>query len=103
MLEVVHKKSVWILLILLACCRLWAAPEVKPIGPGLYAYISDNDSSANSTFLVGNKGILVVDTGFDAKEGEKLLKGVLSKKEDMYGTLKNIPDAVEGLLSIAKT
>ena len=36
-------------------------------------------------------------------EGEKLLRVVLSKKEDMYGTLKNIPDAVEGLLSIAKT
>ena len=36
-------------------------------------------------------------------ESEKLLKGMLSKKEDMYGTLKNILDVVEGLLSIAKT
>jgi len=76
MLEVVHKKSVWIPVILLACGRLWAAPEVKPIGRGLYAYISDNDSSANSTFLVGSKGILVVDSGFDAKEGGKLLKAI---------------------------
>ena len=64
------------LLILLACGQLWAAPQVKPIGPGLYAYISDNDSSANSTFLVGSKGILVVDTGFDAKEGGKLLRAI---------------------------
>jgi cyclase len=76
LLEAIRKKSVWMLLILLACGRLWAAPEVKPIGPGLYAYISDNDSSANSTFLVGSKGILVVDTGFDAKEGGKLLRAI---------------------------
>ena len=76
MLEAVHKKSVWMLLILLACGQLWAAPQVKPIGPGLYAYISDNDSSANSTFLVGSKGILVVDTGVDAKEAGKLLKAI---------------------------
>jgi cyclase len=76
LLEVFHKKSVWMLLILFSCGRLWADPEVKAIGPGLYAYISDNDSSANSTFLVGNKGILVVDTGFDAKEGGKLLKAI---------------------------
>ena len=54
----------------------WAAPQVSQIGPGLYAYISDNDSSSNSTFLVGNKGILVVDTGFDAKEGGKLLQEI---------------------------
>jgi cyclase len=51
----------------------WSAPQVTAIGPDLYAYISDNDGSANSTFLVGSKGILVVDTGFDAKEGGKLL------------------------------
>src|SRR5437762_10317891 len=76
MLEAVHKKSVWMLLILLACGQLWAAPQVKPIGPGLYAYISDNDSSSNCTFLVGSKGILVVDTGLDATEGEKLLKAI---------------------------
>jgi len=49
-----------------------AAPLLKQIGPGLYAYISDNDTSANSTFLIGNNGILVVDTGLDAKEGGKL-------------------------------
>ncbi len=55
-----------------------ATPQVKPIGPGLYAYISDNDSSANSTFLIGNKGILVVDTGFDATEGTKLLQAIRS-------------------------
>jgi cyclase len=61
---------------LLTCAHLWATPQVKPIGPGLYAYISDNDSSANSTFLIGSKGILVVDTGFDAAEGTKLLRAI---------------------------
>jgi len=66
-------------LVLLFCCTgMSAAPQVKPIGPGLYAYISDNDSSANSTFLIGNKGILVVDTGFDATEGTKLLYAIRS-------------------------
>lgn len=61
---------------LLLCAPLWAAPQTKQIGPGLYAYISDNDGSANSTFLVGNKAILVVDTGFDATEGAKLLQAI---------------------------
>jgi len=46
---------------------------VHKIGPDLYAYISDNDASANSTFLVGDQGILVVDTGLNAEEGRKLL------------------------------
>jgi cyclase len=39
----------------------------------LYAYISDNDSSANSTFLIGDTGILVVDTGLNTQQGRKLL------------------------------
>ena len=60
----------------LAGTLTWAAPEVKQAGPDLYAYISDNDSSSNCTFLVGSKGILVVDTGLDATEGEKLLKAI---------------------------
>jgi cyclase len=47
--------------------------SVQQIGPDLYAYISDNDASANSTFLVSDRGILVVDTGLNAQEGGKLL------------------------------
>jgi len=47
--------------------------SVHKIGPDLYAYISDNDASANSTFLVGDQGIFVVDTGLNAQEGRKLL------------------------------
>jgi glyoxylase-like metal-dependent hydrolase (beta-lactamase superfamily II) len=53
-----------------------ADPTVTAIGTDLYAYISDNDGSANSTFLVGHKGILVVDTGLDATEGGKLLQAI---------------------------
>jgi len=49
------------------------AGEVHKVGPDLYAYISSNDSSANSTFLVGAAGILVVDTGLNEAEGKKLL------------------------------
>jgi len=47
--------------------------SVQQIGPDLYAYISENDASANATFLVSEKGILVVDTGLNASEGGKLL------------------------------
>jgi glyoxylase-like metal-dependent hydrolase (beta-lactamase superfamily II) len=49
------------------------AASVHKLGPDLYAYISDNDASANSTFLVSDQGILVVDTGLNTQEGRKLL------------------------------
>jgi cyclase len=50
--------------------------SVQQIGPDLYAYISENDASANSTFLVSDQGILIVDTGLNAQEGRKLLDEV---------------------------
>src|SRR5215472_11787530 len=50
-----------------------AFASTEKIGDGLYAYISSNDSSSNSVFLVGDNGILVVDTGLNAQEGENLL------------------------------
>ena len=50
-----------------------SGPRIEKLGRNLYAYISDNDHSANSTFLIGQHGILVVDTGLDAAEGQKLL------------------------------
>src|SRR5215475_3159024 len=53
-----------------------ASASVQKIGPDLYAYISENDASANSTFLVGDKGILVVDTGLNSQEGGKLLEEI---------------------------
>jgi cyclase len=60
-----------------ACSALAAAkPAVQQVGPGLYAYISDNDASANSTFLIGRAGVLVVDTGLNAAEGTKLLGAI---------------------------
>ena len=66
-------------LVLICLCALGqAAPALKRIGPGLYAYISDKDGSANSTFLVGTDGILVVDTGVNTTEGNKLLAAIRS-------------------------
>ena len=56
-----------------ACAPATGAPRVEQIGRGLYAYVSDNDRSANSTFLIGQHGILIVDSGLDAPEGRKLL------------------------------
>lgn len=52
------------------------APIVKKIGPHLYAYVSDNDGSSNSTFLVRGTGILVVDTGLDRHQAGKLLAAI---------------------------
>jgi len=78
MLQIARKNSTWrlVLLLPLLCAEMSATPSVESIGPGLYAYISDNDSSSNATFLVGSKGILVVDTGFDGQEGGKLLQAI---------------------------
>lgn len=52
------------------------APVVEKIGPHLYAYVSDNDASSNSTFLVRQDGILVVDTGLDKHEAAKILAAI---------------------------
>jgi cyclase len=62
--------------IFLPLAVLCASASVHKIGPDLYAYISENDSSANSTFLVSDQGILVVDTGLNAQEGGKLLEQI---------------------------
>lgn len=53
-----------------------AQPRVEKLAPNFYAYVSDNDHSANSAFLIGQHGILVVDTGLDILEGQKLLKEI---------------------------
>ena len=65
--------AVFVLVAILCLTPQHAAASVNKIGPDLYAYISENDASANSTFLVGDQGILVVDTGLNAEEGRKLL------------------------------
>ena len=73
-----HKRHLSAALLWLAFCfpALSPAASVHKIGPDLYAYISDNDASANSTFLVSDQGILVVDTGLNAQEGRKLLEEI---------------------------
>lgn len=69
--------SLWLLVgVTCAAAAAGDSPTAVKIGTDLYAYISDNDGSANSTFLVGHDGILVVDTGVDAKEGAKLLHAI---------------------------
>jgi cyclase len=60
-------------LLLLCTLSISASASVQKLGPDLYAYISEDDSSANSTFLITDKGILVVDTGLNAEQGRKLL------------------------------
>ena len=69
-----RRNYLWISVLVVLCFpALHASASVQKIGPDLYAYISDNDASANSTFLVSDQGILVVDTGLNAQEGRKLL------------------------------
>jgi cyclase len=60
----------------LLACTVTAPCATQQIGKDLYAYISDNDASANSTFLIGDREILVVDTGLNATEGAKLLDAI---------------------------
>lgn len=71
-----RKIGLAVFIVFLWCCPGTAQPVVTQLGKDLYAYISDNDSSANSTFLVGENGILVVDTGLNSVEGTKLLTAI---------------------------
>jgi cyclase len=76
-LHLLNSRFLHVLLLVFISSMLAAAqPVVSEIGKGLYAYISDNDASANSTFLVGDTGILVVDTGLNATEASKLLSAI---------------------------
>ena len=70
--------ALWVLIFGISLIVFSAAsgPRVESLGPNLYAYISDNDGSANSTFLVGPSSILVVDCGLDRVEGEKILREI---------------------------
>jgi cyclase len=52
------------------------APAATRVGDDLYAYISDNTGSCNSTFLVTPDGILVVDTGVNGTEAGKLVAAI---------------------------
>jgi cyclase len=67
------KAQQWLCYLIVGLSACLASPSTHKIGSDLYAYISDNDASANSTFLVSEQGILVVDTGLNAQEGRKLL------------------------------
>jgi len=69
-------KMIALALLSLARVNAGASGPVQQIGPDLYAYISTNDSSANSTFLVSNRGVLVVDSGLNDEEGRKLLNEI---------------------------
>jgi cyclase len=55
-----------------------AANGAQQIGKDLYACISADDSSANSTFLVGKYAILLVDTGLNETEAGKCLAEIRS-------------------------
>jgi cyclase len=68
--------NVWLLSLAVVLGSMSAEAQTKQLGADLYAYISNNDASANSTFLIGDCEILVVDTGLNATEGAKLLAAI---------------------------
>lgn len=71
-----RKTQKWLCSLIVGLSACLASAATQKIGPDLYAYISDNDASANSTFLISEQGILVVDTGLNAQEGRKLLQEI---------------------------
>ena len=68
--------NAWLLSLAVVLGSMSALAQTKQLGADLYAYISDNDASANSTFLIGDSEVLVVDTGLNATEGAKLLAAI---------------------------
>jgi cyclase len=74
--EMTGRAAVLCLACVLLALAASAAPQVQALGGNIYAYVSDNDQSANSTFLIGPSGILVVDTGLNEMEGTKLLREI---------------------------
>ncbi len=68
--------AIGVLFLLTGAVSICAAGTVHRLGTNLYAYISANDASSNSTFLVGSDGVIVVDTGLNAAEGRKLLDAI---------------------------
>lgn len=71
-----RKTQQWLCYLVVGLSACLASASTHKIGPDLYAYISDNDASANSTFLISEQGILVVDTGLNSDEGRKLLQQI---------------------------
>lgn len=68
--------KIWFLVTGVVLCALLGSAQTTQLGKDLYAYVSENDASANSTFLIGDSGILVVDTGLNTTEGAKLLSAI---------------------------
>lgn len=68
--------KIWFLVTGFVLCAVLGSAQTMQLGKDLYAYVSENDASANSTFLIGDSGILVVDTGLNATEGAKLLSAI---------------------------
>lgn len=67
-----------VMLALILTVGATAQPSLQKLGPQLFAYISENVQSCNSTVLIGQHGILVVDTGLNRLEGGKLLHAIRS-------------------------
>jgi glyoxylase-like metal-dependent hydrolase (beta-lactamase superfamily II) len=80
-------------------------PQPQKIGQDLYAYISDNDGSANSTFLVTPEGVLVVDSGINPREAQKLLTAIRSVSQQPIRYIINThyhPDHQGGNATLSK-
>ncbi|MGB8130017.1 MAG: MBL fold metallo-hydrolase [Candidatus Angelobacter sp.] len=93
------KAQQWLYCFIVVLSACLASASTHKIGHDLYAYISDNDASSNSTFLVSEQGILVVDTGLNAQEGGKLLAEIRKVSEAPVRWIVNThyhPDHIGG-------
>ena len=56
-------------------------PQVKEVSPGIFAYVQLDGSWGlnNPTFLLGRKGVTLVDTCFTEQRGRNLRAGQTSK------------------------
>lgn len=80
------------LLLILSAATLWANDGLKKISDGVYAYTNiksgspENRFGANAGIVIGDNGLLVVDTLTSAKEAEIFLKDIrkISQKPIRY-------------------
>lgn len=76
------RKALFILLGIILFSRIAAAQGLTKIAENVYSYVDAKDASAQSSFganagiVIGEKGILVVDTLISAKEAQRFIKDI---------------------------
>lgn len=78
----VKRKALFFVLVLFLLARVASAQGLTKIAENVYSYVDVKDASAQNSFganagiVIGEKGILVVDTLISAKEAQRLIKDI---------------------------